>query len=55
MSTPKGTLLIIGEAEDKKNERTKDLDMAYENKDFEEFEILRLMLPDVSRKTYHLK
>lgn len=51
MSTPKGTLIIIGGAEDKENERTKRPDMAYENKDFKDLEILRLMLPNNSRKS----
>ena len=55
MSTPKGTLLLIGGAEDKENDRTKDLDMAFENKEFKEFEILRLMVPENSRKSQSIE
>lgn len=49
MSAPKGTLIIIGGADDKENERTKKLDMAYENKDFKDLEILKLMLTNNSK------
>jgi cyanophycinase len=41
--TPKGTVLIIGGAEDKGDEN--EPDMAQKNKEFEHFEILREILP----------
>lgn len=45
---PKGTLLLIGGAEDKGDGNAPDMDG--KNKDFQHFEILKEMLPDGSRK-----
>lgn len=45
---PRGTILIIGGAEDKGSERTQEIKQI--NKEFSDFEILKRMLPDAASK-----